>query len=70
MIFLLKGLYAQTLMLVNIILVSCLGVFPILLETVFSGLGHLWTQDSPMFPLTVGGNTGPYIDQGGLTLNV
>ena len=41
-----------------------------LLETVPFVVDHLWTQDSPMFPLTVGGKTGPHIDQGGSELNV
>ena len=39
-----------------------------LLETVPFVFDHLWTQDSPIFPLTVGGKTGPYIEQGGSRL--
>ena len=39
-----------------------------LLETVVFVFDHLWTQDSPMFPLTFGGKAGPYIDQGGSKL--
>ena len=34
-----------------------------LLETVFSVLDNLCTQDSPIFPVTAGGKMGPYIDQ-------
>ena len=40
------------------------------IETVFSMFDHLWTQDSTIFLLTFGVETGPYIDQGGLTLRV
>ena len=39
-----------------------------LLETVASVFDHMWTQDSPIFPLTIGGKKGPYIDQGGSDL--
>ena len=49
--------------------VNLLG-FSILLETVFSVLDHLWTHDSPIVPLAVGGKTGLSIDQGGSTLEV
>ena len=31
---------------------------------------HIWTRDSHIFPLTLGGNTGPYIDQGESKLKV
>ena len=41
-----------------------------LLETVFSVFNHIWTQDIPVFPLTFGGKTGPYIDRGGSKLKV
>ena len=41
-----------------------------LLETVFSVFDHLWTHDSLIVPLTVGGKTKPYIDQGRSKLNV
>ena len=40
-------------------------VFPL---SCYIKLDHVWTQDSPMFPLTVGGNLGPYIDQWRSTL--
>ena len=57
----------------NLIVVNCLGVVT-LLETVCSTLDNIWTQDSPMFPLTVEHKMGHYIDQGrsmfqGLTLS-
>ena len=45
-------------------------MFSTLLETVPFVFEQLWTQDSPIFPLTFGGKTGPYIDQGGSTLKV
>ena len=63
--------YAQNLILVKLILVNCLG-FSTSLETVFTLYYHIWTQDSPMFPLTVAGETGYYIyiDQGGSKLKV
>ena len=35
-----------------------------LLEMAYPVLDHLWTQDSPMFPLTFEHKMGPYIDQG------
>ena len=38
--------------------------------TIFNVVYNLWTQDSPIFPLTCGGKTGPYIDQGGSKLEV
>ena len=61
--------YAQTLILLNLIVVTCL-VSSTLLETVVFVFDHIWTQDSPMFSLTVGGKTGPYFDQGGSTHKV
>ena len=57
-------LYVQTLILVNSILVNLFSFFK-LLETVFSVVDHILTQDSQFVLLTVCGNTGLYIDQGG-----
>ena len=65
----LHSLYAQTLILVNLILVNCLGFFNFT-RNGFSVFDHLLTQDSPIFYLTVCGETGPYIDQGESTLRV
>ena len=62
--------HAQTLILVNLLLVDCLGSLTTLLETVFSVFDHIWSQDSPTVPLTLGGKTVPYIDQGGSTIKV
>ena len=44
--------------------------FSTLLETVPFVFYHLWTQDSPICPLTFCGKPGPYIDQGGPKLRV
>ena len=67
-------LYAQTLIVVALIVVNCalnLSSCLTLLKTVPFVFDHLWTQDSLIFPLTVGGKTGPYyIDQGGSKLKV
>ena len=41
-----------------------------LLETFFPVLDHLWTRDSPMFPLTFEHKMGPYIDRGRSTTRV
>ena len=62
MLCVLHGLYAQTLIVVDLIFVN-LCICVTLLETVFSVVDHLWTEDSPICPLTFGGNTEPYIDQ-------
>ena len=56
--------YAQTLIVVDLLVVN-LFICLTLLETVPFVFDHLWTQDSPIIPLTFGGQTGPYIDQGG-----
>ena len=61
--------YAQTLILVNLILVDCLGLFNCT-QNGFLRVDHLWTQDNPICPLTVGGNTVHYIDHGRSTLKV
>ena len=53
----------------DLIVVNLFG-FSTLRETVFSVLDHLWTQDSPICPLIVGGETRPYIDQAGSKLRV
>ena len=65
----LNGLYAQTLILVKLIVVNLFS-FSTLLETVVSVFDHLWTQDSPSIPLPFDHKTGPYTDQGGSTLKV
>ena len=62
-------IYAETLIVVDLMVVNCFSCST-LLETVFSFFDHLWTQDSPISPLTFGGKTGPNIDQGGSTLKV
>ena len=59
----------QHLIIVNLIVANCL-VFSTLLEMFFSDVDHLWTQDIPNVPLTVGGKTRPHIDQGGSKLEV
>ena len=48
----------------------CFVAFLSLFETVSPVLDHLWTQDSPICPLTLGGKLGPYIDQGSSTTKV
>ena len=58
----LKREYAQTLIVVGLIIVSLFG-FSTLLETVFSVVDHLWTQDSTIVDLIVGGKAGHYIGQ-------
>ena len=50
-------------MVVDLIVVN-LFVCLTLLETVSSVVNHLWTQDSPICPLTFEYKTGPCIDQG------
>ena len=55
---------------INRVGVLTCSVFSTLLETVPFVIDHLWTQDRPIFPLTFGGKTGPYIDQGGSALKV
>ena len=64
------NMYAQTLILVKLIVVNLFSCFSTLLETLWSVFDHLWTQDSPICPLTVGGQTIPYIDQGWSKLKV
>ena len=61
--------YAQTLIVVAFIVVNLFSLFNFTRNGSLR-FDHLWTQDSPMFRLTVGGKTGPYIDQGGSTLKV
>ena len=63
-----KG-YAQILILVKLTLVNCLSLFNFT-RNGFSVVDHLWTQDSPIFPLTVGGKAGLYVDQGASTIKV
>ena len=57
-------IYAQTLIVVALIVVNLFSSFQ-LLETVPFVVDYLWTQDSPIFPLTFGGKTVPDIDKGG-----
>ena len=54
---------ARTLIIVPLIVVVTCSVLWTLLETVVSVVDHIWTQDSPIAPLTFGGKTGPYFDQ-------
>ena len=61
--------YAQTSIVVALIVVNLFSLL-ILLETVPFVADHLWTQYSPIYPVTVGGETGPYIEQGGSTCKV
>ena len=58
-----KGLYAQTIILVNIIVANFLGCV-ILLEAMFSVFDHIWTQDSLICHLNFWAQMGPYIIQG------
>ena len=64
--------YAQTLIIVNLSreLVQFVQLYSKRLSRVVSVFDHIWTQDSPIYPLTVGGKTGPDIDQGWSTLKV
>ena len=66
---LLKTDYAQTLLVVDLIVVNVFSCLT-LLETAPFVFDHIWTQYCPIFPLTVGGKAGHYIDQGGSKLKV
>ena len=61
--------YAQTLILVNAMVVNCFGLFNFI-RNAFPLLYNLWTQDGPIFPLTFEDEMGPYIDQGRSTTKV
>ena len=63
-------IYAQTLIVVALIVVNLFNCCLTLLETVPFVVDHPWKQDSLIFPLTVGGKTGPDIDQGGSKLKL
>ena len=41
------------------------GCFSTFLDTVFFVFDNIWIQHSPILPRPVGGETKPYIDQGG-----
>ena len=64
----LRNLCAQTLTVGALIVVNLLSLFNFTRNGSLRFVYHLWTQDSLICPVTFGGKTGAYIDQGGSNL--